>query len=110
MARSTTPAPGVIRAQLNGHARFLIRNKVEPDQCIAEIHEITTDPMLLGQASGTALGAWQATRSHDSDKVSRMLDAAGADPVYRDKAAAETVKRLRRDQGRPGIGMPSNEL
>lgn len=106
MARSTTP-PGVIRAQLDGHARFLIRNKVAPEQCIAELHEITRDPVLLGQASGTALGSWQFNGSHDSDKVSRMLDAAGADPVYRDRTAAETLARLQHDQGRPGIGMPS---
>lgn len=107
MARSGKHTPAVVRAQLDGHARFLIRNKVDLDESIASIREITAHPVLLGQASGTALGAWQATRSHDSDKVSRMLDAAGADPVYRDKTAAETVQRLRRDQGRPGIGMPS---
>ena len=109
MSRSTQPTPGIVRAQLDGHARFLIRNKVDRHQCIAQIHEITRDPVLLGQASGSALGSWQFNKSHDSDKVSRMLDAAGADPVYRDRAAAETLARLKRDQGRPGIGMPSNE-
>lgn len=89
------------------HARFLLRNKVDREQCIASIHQITADPVLLGQASGTALGAWQhdPVVGHDGDKVSRMLDAAGADPVYRDKAAAETLARRQRDYGRPGIGM-----
>ena len=105
MTRSAAKDPGIIRAQLDGHARFLIRNKIDPEQCIAEIHDITRDPVLLGQASGTALGTWQFNRSHDSDKVARMLDAAGADPVYRDRTASETLQRLRHDCGRPGIGM-----
>lgn len=108
MARSASPTPGVVRAQLDGHARFLLRAKVDREACVESIHQITTDPVLLGQASGSALGAWQHSpvTGHDGDKVSRMLDAAGADPVYRDQAAAETLQRLRRDQGRPGIGMP----
>lgn len=106
MTRSAAKNPGIIRAQLDGHARFLIRNKVAPEQCIAEIHDITRDPVLLGQTSGTALGTWQFNRSHDSDKVSRMLDAAGADTVYRDRTAAETLQRLQSDYRRSGIGNP----
>lgn len=47
------------------------------EQCIAEIHEITRDSVLLGQASGTALAAWRHNQSHDSDKVTRSTWPSG---------------------------------
>lgn len=104
---SRRPAPeseGITTARLDGTARRLLREHADHDTAIAELHTITTDPRLLGLAAGTALGAWQATRSYDSDRVARMLTAAGADLEVRDHQAAVVVKRL--SVTRPGIGNP----
>lgn len=91
-------------ARLDGTARRLLREKIDRDTCLTELHAITTDPRVLGTAAGTALGAWQATKSYDSDRVARMLEAAGADPDVRDQVAAETVRRLSIRSS--GIGNP----
>lgn len=92
-------------ARLHGTAHRLLREKADPDTCIATLHEITTDPTILGEAAGTSLGAWQANQRHDADRVARMLTAAGADLEVRDRVAAETKAHLDRERGRPGIGM-----
>ncbi|WP_243061108.1 hypothetical protein [Nocardioides sp. SR21] len=105
-SRSAPPDTGIILARLDGAARRLLREKTDPDTCVREIHAITTDPQLLGQAAGRALGGWQANGSHDSDRVARMLTAAGADPAVRDQHAAETKARLKAEHRRPGIGNP----
>lgn len=97
---------GLIVASLDGRARYLIRNRVDRETCLAEVRALTTDPRLLGLAAGTALGAWRATRSHDSDKVERLLTAAGGDAAVRDAQAVVVVERLTRDAGRRDIGNP----
>lgn len=113
MARGDDPArtPGIIVAQLDGTARRLLREKADVDTCLRELHAVTTDPDLLGQAAGAALGAWRrwddgAVIGHDGDRVARMLTAAGADPDVRDRRADEVEQRLRTDGRRTGIGNP----
>lgn len=99
-------------ARLDGTARRLLREKADVDTCLAELHAITTDPVILGRAAGTALGAWHrwqegSNTGHDGDRVARMLTAAGADETVREQVAAETKARLDVDARRPGIGMPT---
>lgn len=98
-------------ARLDGTARNLLHRGADRDTCIAELHAVTTDPVLLGLAAGRALGSWRRWQEgfnsgHDGDRVARMLTAAGADPETRDQVAAETKARLDVDTRRPGIGMP----
>lgn len=109
MARSQLKEPEnprILIARLDGTAHRLLREKADADTCLRDLHAITTDPAILGHAAGVALGAWQANRAHDRDRVARMLTAAGADETVRDQVADETRAHLDRDGGRPGIGMP----
>ncbi len=92
-------------ARLDGTARRLLRERVDPDTCIAELHQLTTDPRLLGLAAGTALAGFRARGTHDGDRVARMLTTAGADEQVRDQHAAYVVDRLAAEQ-QPGIGNP----
>lgn len=101
-----TPDQRILTARLNGTAHRLLREHADRETCIAELHAITRDPRVLGHAAGTSLGAWQASSTHDADRVARMLTAAGADETVRDQVAAETKRRLEVDRKRPGIGMP----
>ena len=98
---------GITTARLDGTAHRLLREHADRDTCIRELHAITTDPRTLGWAAGTALGSHEAIRRHDGDRVARMLLAAGGDPDVCEEQRAAVVRRLRVDQGRPGIGMPS---
>ena len=86
-------------------SRRLLREKVDRDACIAELHALTTDPRLLGLAAGTALAGFRARGTHDGDRVARMLTTAGGDEQVRDQHAAHVVKRLAAEQ-QPGIGNP----
>lgn len=107
MPHRPKPTPDrIITAQLDGTARRLLREHADHDTCITELHAITTNPRLLGRAAGTALGAWRAERSYDSNRVAELLHAAGADATVRDERAAETERRLTADRGRSGIGNP----
>ncbi|MBZ5736515.1 hypothetical protein K8Z61_18645 [Nocardioides sp. TRM66260-LWL] len=77
-------------ARLCGTARRLAAARTPIDQAVTELHAITRDPRLLGQASGSELGGWQADpiRTCWGQRISRLLDAAGADPAVRDEWAA----------------------
>jgi len=93
MARHNPDAVGITLARLDGAARRLLHAKADRDTCIAELHAISDDPMLLGQAAGTALGAW-LHGNHDGDRVANMLTAAGGDETVRERLAVEVETRL----------------
>lgn len=106
--RPSLPNPKIIRAQLDGTARNLLWRKVPQPEAVAELRKITTDPLLLGEAAGAALGAWRYSpvAGHAGDKVAALLIEAGGDPGAMDKRAAVVQEQLRRDRSTPGIGNP----
>ena len=95
MPRHRLEPDGIILARLDGTVRRLLRESAEWDTALAEIRRVTTDRRLLGIAAGTALGAWRAVRTHDADRVARMIAAAGADADVLEQQAADTEERLR---------------
>ena len=88
----------ILLARLDGTAGHHAMNDSATDVAVAALRAITTDPNLLGHASGTALGAWRAdtVSAHWGRAKSRLLDAAGADPAVRDAVADQTRLRLTR--------------
>jgi hypothetical protein len=109
MARRSPPPARIVRAQLDGTARNLLRRKVDRAEARAELHKITTDAELLGRAAGSALGAWRSdpVRGHDGDRVAGLLIEAGGDAAAMEDEAKIVQARHARERSSPGIGNPS---
>ncbi len=85
-------------ATLEEVARRAIRNATPTTQAVAELHRITSDPVLLGVAAGRASGRWTAIPLFHSigQEVSDLLVAAGADTDVCAMTASSIERRLRR--------------
>ena len=93
--RSAAAADRILVARLYGAAGRHVRCEVPEEAAIAELHQITTRPDLLGWAAGMFSASEDPWPEWNSQAV-RLLLSAGADPEVLAAAAVEVAERLAR--------------
>lgn len=86
----------LILARLDGTAGRGVFAEAPVEVIAQELRKITTDPELLGTASGHALAGYLDASSGAGwagKMKSEVLDAAGADPAVRDEWCAGAQER-----------------
>ncbi len=95
VGRYSADVDRVLVARLYGAAGRHASHGVAEEQAVAELHEITTRPDLLGRAAGMFSASGDPWPEWNSRAV-RLLLVAGADPEVLATTAAEVAERLAR--------------
>lgn len=95
VGRSSVDADRVLVARLYGAAGRHASLGVAEEDALAELHEITTRPDLLGRAAGM-FAASEDPWPEWNNRAVRLLLVAGADPEVLATTAAEVAERLAR--------------
>lgn len=78
-------------------ARRLLTERTPGSAAVDELHRISPDPRMLGEAAGRALGRWEAIPMFNplGRQVAALLVSAGGDTETMESTADVTARKLR---------------